>query len=154
MLEAICAHLHNYFTDEQDVNTGTWTIENGTIDLSDILIDGQYFRIVGSTLNDGVYLYPVQAPQAEGEDPALQDETFTGEIWAMKVPRALRTLSAEIAAWQQQYGAATASPYTSESVIGVYSYSRGSISANAAGGSSDAWKSVFRGRLNEWRKLA
>ena len=169
MLEAICAHLHNYFTADEDIHAGTWTIENGTLDLSGILIEGQYFRIVGSALNDGVYAYPIQTvqagEQAGGEDEAgeqqaeaapargiLLDETFTGEIWAMKVPRALRALAAEIEAWQARYGAAMASPYMSENIIGVYSYSRGAESA-AAGGSADAWKNVFKGRLNEWRKL-
>ena len=152
MIEAICAHIHNYFTDEADIQTGTWTIENGTIDLSGVVIDGQYFRIKGSTLNDGVYQYPVTTP--EGAEPILKDETFTGEIWPMKVPRAVVQLAADIAAWQAQYGAAMASPYTSENVIGVYSYSKGANSANATGGSADAWKGVFRGRLNEWRKLA
>ena len=32
--------------------------------------------------------------------------------------------------------------------------SRGAVSANAAGGSADAWKGVFRSRLNQWRKLS
>ena len=147
MLEAICAHLHNYFTADEDIHAGTWTIENGSIDLSDILIEGQYFRIVDSALNDGVYAYPV----APGRG-ILLDETFTGEIWAMKVPRALRELAAEIEAWQERYGAAMASPYMSENIIGVYSYSRGAESA-AAGGKADAWKDVYKNRLNEWRKL-
>lgn len=151
MIDAICAHLHNYFTEEEDIHRGTWVIENGEIDLSDILLNGQYFRIVGSALNDGVYQYPVTA--AGGEGSPLTDETFDGEIWPMKVPRAVIALAGEIAAWQAQYGAAMASPYTSESVIGVYSYSKAAASEGSAGGSADAWKSVFRGQLNQWRKL-
>ena len=148
MIEAICAHLHNYFTGESDVHAGTWSIEGGAIDLSGIVVEGQFFRIVGSALNDGVYEYPAQ-PE-EGGGATLRDETFDGEIWAMKVPRAVRALAAEIAAWQAQYGAAMASPYQSESVIGVYSYAKG---ASGSAGSADAWKDVFRARLNEWRKL-
>ena len=148
MLEAICAHLHNYFTAAEDIHAGSWTVENGAIDLTGIAQTGQYFRIVGSVFNDGVYQYPAAD---------LKDETFTGEIWAMKVPRAVIQLAEDIVAWQAQYGAAMASPYMSENVIGVYSYSKGysgASNANTAGGSADAWKSVFRGRLNEWRKLA
>lgn len=183
MIDAICAHLHNYFTEEEDIHRGTWVIENGEIDLSDILLNGQYFRIVGSALNDGVYQYPVTAAGGEeslisGEqsepEPAsaaeqdagetrdpqsvarargvLSDETFDGEIWAMKVPRAVIALAGEITAWQAQYGAAMASPYQSESVIGVYSYNK-ATSGSGAGGSADAWKDVFRGQLNQWRKL-
>ena len=145
MIEAICAHLHNFFTDETEPLSGSWTIRDGTIDLSPYLITGQYFRVMGSVLNDGVYQYP----------PAgMPDETFDGQIWPMKVPRAVMRLADEIAAWKEQYGAAVASPYTSENVIGVYSYSRGAVSANAAGGDADAWQGVFRSRLNQWRKLS
>lgn len=157
MLEAICSHLHNWFTDPADVCEGEWTIENGAIDLAGVVQDGQYFRIVGSVFNDGVYQYPAQS--AEGEEPILHDETFTGEIWPMKVPRAVIALSGEIAAWQAQYGATMASPYQSESVIGVYSYAKG-VGSYARGGNgnsasnADAWQSVFRSRLNQWRKLA
>ena len=153
MLDQICAHIHNYFTADEDIHAGTWTIEGGTIDLSDMLLNGQYFRIVGSTLNDGVYEYP--PTPAQGQPPILSDETFRGEIWAMKVPKALRDLAGEIAAWQAQYGAVMASPYVSENVIGVYSYSKGAAngSAASAAGTADGWKSIFRTRLNPWRKL-
>lgn len=147
MLEAICGHIHNYFTAEEDVHAGTYAISGGAIDLSDILIDGQYFRIVGSALNDGVYQYP---------DADLQDETFTGEIWAMKVPRAVIALDAEIEEWQEKYGAAVMSPYQSESVIGVYSRSKGTVGGRSGTGSGAAptWQAMFAPRLNEWRKLA
>lgn len=151
MLDAICAHLHNYFTAAEDIHKGVWTIEDGTIILTDILIPGQYFRIVGSALNDGIYQYPPDA--AEGEEPVLIDETFAGEIWAMRVPRALLKIAAEIEAWQQQYGAAMASPLSSESVIGVYSYTKASAANGSEAASADAWKDVFRSRLNEWRKV-
>ena len=151
MIGAICAHIHNYFTDEADIHAGTWTIADGDIDLSAFLLNGQYFRIVGSALNDGVYRYPVTP---EPDKPAtLADETFAGEIWAMKVPRDVLALSAEITEWQAQYGKASMSPYQSES-YGGYSYSlkngtNGTGSARAA----SSWQGVFATRLNEWRKL-
>lgn len=151
MLDAICGHIHNYFTDDGDIHTGTWTISGGTIDLSDFMLNGQYFRIVGSALNDGVYQYPV-LPAAEGAEPTMRDETFEGQIWAMKVPRAVVTLVDEITEWDAQYGKTAASPYQSES-FGGYSYvMRGAGTANGNGG-ADAWKGIFASRLNQWRKL-
>jgi hypothetical protein len=150
MIEAICAHVHNYFTAAEDIHAGTWTISSGAIDLSALLQNGQYFRIVGSAMNDGIYQYPAQPEQ--GRPPILVDETFEGEIWAMKVPRAVVNLAAEIAAWQQKYGAAAASPYQSES-FGGYSYTKAAGASGSAAGDADAWKGVFRSRLNEWRKL-
>ena len=151
MLDAICAHIHNYFTAEGDIHAGTFTISGGVIDLSEFLIDGQYFRILGSALNDGVYKYPAQ-PEP-GAPAILNDETFTGEIWAMKVPRAVVEISGEIEAWNAKYGEAAASPYQSESVIGVYSRSKASGGGASASGAS-AWMGAFRARLNEWRKLS
>lgn len=141
MLDRICAHIHNYFTDEEEIRTGEWTIADGAIAL-EFLMEGQYFRIVGSVFNDGVFKY--------GTD-ALTDETFTGEIWPMKVPRAVVELAAEIETWAEKYGAIMASPLTSESVIGVYSYTK--ASGSGGGMDADAWKDAFKSRLNPWRKL-
>ncbi len=143
MLDRICAHLHNYFTSPEDIHEGTFTIRDGTIEL-DFLLNNQYFRIVGSALNDGVYQYPAEA---------LLDETFEGEIWAMKVPRAVVKIAEEIEAWNAKYAAAMASPLSSESVIGVYSYTKNAGTVNGGAGDAEAWQGVFKSALNEWRKL-
>lgn len=145
MMDQICAHIHNYFTDPADIRAGEYTVSGGAIDLP-FLASGQYFRVTGSALNDGVYQYPA-------ED--LQDETFTGEIWPMKVPKAVRDIAAEIEAWQAKYGAAMASPYQSENVIGVYSYTKqgGKASVNTTQADAGGWQSAFRARLDPWRKL-
>lgn len=145
MLETVCAHIHNYFCPDENIVRGTWTIEGGSIDLDGAVLPGQYFRIVGSVLNDGVYLYPADA---------LADETFTGEIWPMRPPRAFLETVSDIETWQTQYGAAMASPYQSESVIGVYSRTKqGGNTTQGAAADADGWKSAFRSRLNPWRKL-
>lgn len=148
MFDQICAHIHNYFCDESDILTGDWTITNGAIDLSDTTVKtGQYFRIVGSTFNDGVYKYGEEADE-------LTDETFTGEIWPMKPPRPFLQTVSDIEAWQTKFGEAMASPYQSESVIGVYSYTKqGGNTTQGAAGDADGWKTVFKSRLNPWRKL-
>lgn len=142
MLTNICADIKNYFliNREQDIHQGTYTIENGTIDLSDLLLEGQYFRIAGSRLNDGVYRYP-----AEG----LHDETWTGAIWAMSVPPAFLDLVDEIEDWVQKNGEAVSGPYTSESFAG-YSYSK-ATSKTGTGGYS--WQDQFATRLNPYRRL-
>ena len=137
MLDAICAHIHNYF--ETGRRPGTYTVAEGRLELPFVKA-GQYFRVTGSDLNDGVYRYPA-------ED--LRDETFTGEIWPMAVPRAVLALSGEIDAWTEKYGEASQSPYQSENVIGVYSYTRATGSVAGAG-----WQGAFRERLNPWRRLS
>ena len=102
----------------------------------DFLAQGQYFRICGSRMNDGVYAYPP-------ED--LADETFDGVIWEMRPPRAFLALAAEIEAWQAKYGEASAEPYRSER-FGDYGYA---LKDGVRG-----WQGAFGARLNEWRKLA
>lgn len=148
MLDTVCAHIHNYFCDESDILTGDWTITNGAIDLSVTTVKtGQYFRIVGSTFNDGVYKYGEEAAE-------LTDEAFTGEIWPMKPPRPFLQTVSDIESWQAQYGTAMQSPFQSESVIGVYSYTKqGGNTTQGAAGDADGWKTVFKSRLNPWRKL-
>ena len=63
MLYEICEHLHNFFDSRDgeyiDRAAGTFTISSGVISpLPSSLIAGQYIRIVGSLLNDGIYLLP------------------------------------------------------------------------------------------------
>ena len=146
MLETVCAHIHNYFCPAENIVRGTWTIEGGSIDLSDLsILPGQYFRVVGSVFNDGVYKYGEEAEE-------LTDETFTGEIWPMKPPRPFLQTVADIEAWQTKYGATMASPLQSENVIGVYSYTKAAGGSEGAS-SADAWKDAFKSRLNPWRKL-
>lgn len=142
MMDQICAHIHNYFTDPDDIRAGVFAIVDGALAV-DFLVPGQYFRITGSTLNDGVYQYPAQA---------LADETFSGHIWPMKVPKAVRDIAAEVVAWQNKYGAAMASPFQSENVIGVYSYAK-AATGDGAGATASGWQAAFKSRLNPWRKL-
>lgn len=140
MLEQILNHLHNYFIVKDGVHTGEFEIVNGSINL-DFLQTGQYFRISGSVFNDGVYQYPVSG---------LQDESFSGSVWAMAVPPAVISLSTEIGEWVGKYGDSADSPYTSES-FGGYSYSKGAGGADGSGHTT--WQSVFATRLNHWRKV-
>lgn len=139
MLTELCQELNNWF-DYGDRHYGTYTIENGAIEPLDFLQDGQYFRIIGSVFNDGVYQYP---------DDELTDETFTGSIWAMSVPPAVLALAQEIATYNAS-DAAKPSPYQSES-FGGYSYTK--ATGASGGGSGSDWQSVFASKLGKWRRL-
>lgn len=139
MLEELLTHLRNWFV--RDIHTGTYTISLGQLEPLPFLQNGQYFRIMGSVFNDGVYQY--------GDDALLlTDETFTGEIWALAIPGALLTLAREIEGWQAKNGAKAAGPYQSES-FGGYTYT---MKADSGGGAT-SWQGAFAGRLNKWRKL-
>ena len=138
-LTELCAHLRNWFVrSDADRHVGTFEVVGGSIDLP-WLADGQYFRIIGSVFNDGVWKYPA----------ALTDETFDGAVWAMAVPPDVIVLCEDITAWEGKYRDAAESPYQSES-FGGYTYTKASGDGSSG---SVSWQKAFRARLSPWRKL-
>lgn len=150
MLNQICENLCNYFV--QNRYEGRFEIDGGMISLP--LLDGQRFLIQGSALNDGMYTYHDTGIKDDDDSTAvgLQDETWTGTICALAVPPAVIALSSEINSWVETNGEAVNSPYQSENVIGVYSYTKATGGSGAGGCVS--WEDVFKDRLNRWRKIA
>jgi hypothetical protein len=118
------------------------------------LKNGQRFLIVGSDLNDGVYTYHDSGITNDDDTEAagLHDETWTGTICALAVPPAVIALSGEVNQWVANYGEAVNSPYTSENVLGVYSYTKASGGTGAGG--SVSWQDAFATEMNRWRKVA
>lgn len=137
MLEEVLRSLNNWF--ERDYATGVFEIAGGSIGLPDgWLLDGQYFRIEGSVFNDGLHQWPAVD---------LRDETFTGEIAALAVPKAVIDLAARIEEWQTKYGKAAESPYQSQTAQGV------SITTKQGVSGEYGWRDAFRAEMNRWRKL-
>lgn len=151
MLQQICEHIHNYFIKEAKV--GSYEIVDGMISL-DFVKEGQRFWITNSDLNDGVYTYHESGITNDDDTEAagLTDETFAGTICALAVPPAVIALSAEINKWVDENGETVKTPYTSESVLGVYSYTKASGGTGAGG--SVTWQDVFGSELNRWRKVS
>lgn len=139
-LTDFCNETRNWF--ETKKYFGTFTINNGDITkIADFVQYGQYYRIVGSAFNDGVYQYP-----ATGE----LSETFTGAIWVMAVPPAVITLVNKIQEWEKKYGESETanSPFQSES-FGGYSYTKGQTEGNTG----VTWQNQFKTQLKRWKKL-
>lgn len=137
MLEQVLTHLCNWFPLDGGKREGTFRITSGMLDV-DFLRPGQYFRIKGSVFNDGLHQYITES---------LSDEVFTGEVWALAIPRMVIELAEEIAAWQEK------NPETdkvSES-FGGYSYTRAAV-ATASGSTLSGWQAAFAGRLNPYRR--
>lgn len=153
MLQQICERLHNYdFGNEIVYHRGVFDIVDGMISLP--LLEGQRFLIQGSVLNDGMYTYHDAGIKNDDdtEEVGLHDETFTGTICALAVPPAVIALSGEIKTWVETNGDSVNSPFQSESVIGVYSYTKASGGSGAGG--SVTWEDVFGDQLKRWRKVA
>ena len=137
MLTEVCAEIRNYFV--KDIHNGTFEIVGGKITPLDFIQEKQYFRIVGSVFNDGVYKYTA--------DLVLTDEIFSGSVWAMAVPPSVVALAEEIKKYNES-DEAKPSAYTSES-FGGYSYSK----ATDENGAPMGWKKVFASRLNKYRRI-
>ena len=142
MIGQVCAECKNYFVQpDVDIHVSNYTVTNGQIGPVPFLKDGQYYRIVGSALTDGVYKHGT-------DDAALMEEEFYGAVWAMRVPKEFLDLVDDIQAWEEKYSAALASPYTSES-FDIYSKSK----AVASDGGAYTWRDQFKARLNAFRRM-
>ena len=150
MLQQVCEYIHNYFI--KDVYESIYDIADGMVSLP--LLDGQRFLISGSALNDGMYTYHDTGIKDDDDSEAvgLHDETFAGTISALAVPPAVSVLSGEIKTWVETNGESVNSPYQSENVIGVYSYTKADGGSGAGG--AVTWQDVYKGQLNRWRKVA
>lgn len=138
-LDELCRELKNYF--KKSTYFGNFEIVDGKIQtLDEILKQGQYFRIVGSVFNDGIYQYPTSN---------LIDEEFEGAVLAMAVPKEVIALASEIDEWEKANEKSLNSPYQSES-FGGYSYSL----KNGGDSGGLTWQSHFKTKLNKWRKLS
>lgn len=131
MLEAILRYLNNWFIGK--IIEGEYEIKDGTIAID--AKSGQYVRIVGSALNDGVYQLPLHD---------LKAETFNGEIWELLVPQAIIDTELSVSAWVKDN---TPSQFTSES-FGGYSYSKATKDGKPIG-----WQDVFADELKPYKKV-
>lgn len=137
-LEKVLKHCNNWFALPGGIHADIYSIEGGALALP-FLLNGQYFRVRGSVLNDGLHQKNVDV---------LADEVFNGEIWALAVPKAVQKLAEDIETWEADNAKTLASPYKSES-FGGYSYTK----AEGKNGAVLTWKDAFRGELKQWRKI-
>lgn len=154
MLTELCSRIRNYFladysNPDKYIFHGTYTVAGGQMQALPFLVPGQYYRVIGSVFNDGVWQY-----QPTGDATAMTDETFDGTIWAMSVPPAFLALADEIKDWTVANADALNSPYQSES-FGGYSYSKASGGGAGSSGSAGwSWQDQFDARLAPYRRLS
>lgn len=153
ILEQVLYHLHNWFGRASISATGC-TIADGALpaSIASSMVEGAWYRIEGSLLNDGLHKHPADD---------LQDETFDGTITVCAIPRALLNVVEEITdyidATNESDAAVRGAIFQSESFGGyTYSLKGDSRSGSASGGGSGltGWQAAFRTDLNPWRKIA
>jgi hypothetical protein len=143
MLEEVLRYLNNRFdTDARGLPYGSVdghiAIASGALGACGLL-DGQWYWVEGSRLNDGLHRHPADD---------LEDEEFDGRIVFLAVPKAVSAIAEEAGAWCADNAAVIKSPLQSES-FGGYSYTKAQAS-----GSQAAWQAQFGARLRPWRKLS
>ena len=139
MLDKLLRELGWYRRPNKYVNqikVEKFTIEGGNITPSDFLKENDYYRIIGSKFNDGLYQYP---------NSDLTDEEFDGAVWVMRIPPAVITLAQDIEKYAQS-DAGKQSAYVSES-FGGYSYTK----ATNSKGVPLNWEHLHADELNQWR---
>lgn len=149
MLEQVLYHIHNWF-ERKSASVSGCEISDGLLpaSISDAMPEGQWYRIQGSMLNDGLHQH------IAGD---LVDETFDGTITLLAIPKALLSVVDEISDWvddtREADRAARKGRYQSES-FGGYSYSlKGDSRSNSASVGLTGWQAAFAGDLNPWRKM-
>lgn len=146
MLEDVLWHIHNWF-ERGAIEVRGCAIEGGSLPalISSKLLEGQWYRISGSYLNDGLHQHP---------DTSMSDETFDGELTLLAIPKPLLRVVEEIQEWQEANGKAVDGPYASES-FGGYSYTlKSSATSQNGSGGLTGWREAFRDRLNAFRKIS
>lgn len=153
MLERILRHIHNWFDRDPvrgfvNVVRSTFTIEDGELHIAEgFLQEGQFYRIQGSTFNDGLHIVG---------DTDLRDETFYGAVYGLKLPNDFIALANEIEQWQSDYEEYcedilnAEAPYKSES-FGGYTYTKADVPSKQE--QATMWTKAFASQLAKWAKV-
>ena len=141
-MEKILGYLNNYFY--RFGERGKYTIEDNVITVRGKYIEGQYVRLTGSVMNDGVYKV-ISVDENSITLNETVNEVFEGIIYSLAIPKELIELEKKINKFVEDN---PAGGYASES-FGNYSYSKGTN----ANGELNTWKDVFKVELRPYKKM-
>lgn len=142
MLDKILKYLNNSFykTCEGD----TFTIMDNKIIVNGKYIVGQYIKIQGSLLNDGIYKV-VNVADNEITIEGANTEEFVGVIYGLAIPKDIINLETKI----KEYMATNKNNSIVSESFGNYSYTKGTNK----NGNVATWKDVFAEDLKPYRKI-
>jgi hypothetical protein len=140
-LTELLNQLNNHF--EREFQDGTFVISSGSIDGIKLNCPAlSYVQIIGSIMNDGVYQVDTFTNGLLGIS-GLKDETFTGTIIALSVPKDIINLVNEIT----DYEANQSKGITSESIPN-YSVTFDQIKSNEKfAGKLSGYQKPYRGKF-------
>ena len=159
--------VNNFF--EITAEEGEFTLSDGVIKLEDNYLLNQFIAVTGSKLNNGIYLIAEITLEGDGdikyfytlesangiEDDNISDETFTGIIYGLAVPKDFIALVGEISKTVNppaeeglNFGPTPGTGIVSER-FGSYNYTL----ATDKNGMPATWQDLFRNKLNKFRKM-
>lgn len=144
MLEEILKIINNYFyvTGEK----GSYNIQNNKLTVKGKYIQGQYIKIEGSIMNNGVHKVLEVSDNQITLEEAINEE-FDGVIYGLAIPRDIIRLEAKVKEFEE-CSANRRSVIVSDST-GAYSRTK----ATDKNGNVQTWIGVFANDLRPYRKL-
>lgn len=124
--------------------SGTFTISANKITIKGIYLTGQYIRILGSGLNDGVYKVKSVTNKVLEPVEILLPETFEGSIVCLYPPKAFIDLVEEVSEYNVK------NPIKGVSSESVPNYS---VTYNKGLDGNQGWQSVYAPKLKGWTML-
>lgn len=147
ILTTVCKHINNYFIHSYE--RGKFIISDNAILIKTKPIVGQYIRIYGSALNDGIYKVTEVENASGGFSIDLEDssdEEFEGVICLLAIPKEFINLVGEISEFMEEEKNDPSNPALTSESFGGYSYSR----ATASNGTAASWQEVFASKLSSY----
>jgi len=158
----VLAYLNNYFVYTYAPNvyvditaeTSTIALADTDYDFDDYALDarvGQYVRIEGTRLNDGVYKVATVGDASFTVEETLLDELSDEDldyvtIYELAVPQELLTIITEMQTWETDHP--SGSDNVKSETLGPHSITYG----DAGGGGSGVFGN-FASRLKRWKKV-
>lgn len=141
-MEDILSYINNYFAVTKE--EGTFKIEDNSIKIKGNYLQGQFIKLEGSVLNDGIH----KVENLGGETITLtgaNNEEFEGVIYSLAIPKDLINIAIKFEELKEK------SPngiYDSES-FGEYSYT---LAKNSKG---EIYRTLdgFKNELKKYRKM-
>lgn len=143
-VEILMQECNNYFY--KTYEHSTFAIQDGIINSTGKYLVGQYIKIEGSILNDGVYKIE-SMNNNKINITELSNEVFEGCIYGLSVPKGFIELSTKIKQFIDDPKAKITN-LTSES-FNNYSYSRGS----KQNGANITWNDIFIDDIRSYKSL-
>jgi len=141
-IELLMKECNNYFYKWKEINT--FTIDNNSIVVNGKYLEGQYIKLVGSIMNNGVYQVETYSDN-KITILGLVNEVFEGTIYGLSVPKSFAELASKI----EEYNSKNIISNKSSEGFNNYSVSF----SKDKNGKPLQWQEIFKTDLDIYRQM-